>query len=172
MDVNGARVVKLSELLRLCYKLQNKLFVNVNNFRCFFRKISFQVIFLFKEALIHFASVHLRDFDITDSSRLTQISYELPTRRKTKCWKTEKMMGGQFLRWNKLMKDYAYVELDSDDDLCKFTVHSACPNTTNKNTRVCATAVVIMVTMLGGFLVTTAWRVLRLRMKGTASIQT
>jgi hypothetical protein len=56
--------------------------------------------------------------------------------------KTEKMMGGQFLRRNRLMRDYTCVELDSDDELCKCTVHRACPSTANKNTRVCATSMV------------------------------
>lgn len=53
------------------------------------------------------------------------------------------MMGGQSLRWNRLLKDYTELDDDDDDDddLCKCTVHNACPSDANKNTRVYATSV-------------------------------
>jgi hypothetical protein len=79
MVVNGVPAVRLSELL-LCYKFQNKLFVNANSFRSFVRKISFQVIFLFKETLINFASEHLRTASVVQWSEFLATDPEVRVR--------------------------------------------------------------------------------------------
>jgi hypothetical protein len=46
----------------------------------------------------------------------------LKTRRTKRCWTTKKTMGGQCLRWNRLMK--ACLELDDSDDNFKIFRHS------------------------------------------------